>query len=179
MSDDRLRPAEWVNAGLKALAGAGFTALRADSLAKSLGVSRGSFYWHFRDVGEFHRAVLQRWREVALEEIVAEVEAVAGDRLEALLRRAFTARSSLEVAVRAWATAAPEAKAAVAAVDAKRESYLRALLIETGLETNHATTRARIIYWTYLGYRLSSHRLDKQALERAIKDLSQLARSHE
>ncbi|CAN0507682.1 unnamed protein product, partial [Phaeothamnion confervicola] len=67
MADDRLTARDWVNAGLKALARSGFTALKADTLSKALGVSRGSFYWHFADVGAFHAAVLQRWREVAYE----------------------------------------------------------------------------------------------------------------
>ena len=58
MSGERLGPREWVNAGLRALSRSGFTALKAESLSKSLGVSRGSFYWHFADVGAFQAAVL-------------------------------------------------------------------------------------------------------------------------
>src|SRR5689334_18004652 len=48
---DRLAAADWVKAGLKALAADGVGALKADLLAKSLGISRGSFYWHFADIG--------------------------------------------------------------------------------------------------------------------------------
>src|ERR1700734_531758 len=89
MRDDRLRPAAWVNAGLKALAKSGFSALKADTLAHRLGTSRGSFYWHFADVPAFHAAILRSWREIALENIVEDIEAAAGRRLEKLAARAF------------------------------------------------------------------------------------------
>ena len=79
------------NAGLKALAKSGLSALKADTLAKKLGVSRGSFYWHFADVSAFRAAILKRWREIMLENIIEEIERVPDDRLEALIDRAFAA----------------------------------------------------------------------------------------
>ena len=125
MADNRLRPAEWVNAGLKALAKSGFSALKADTLANRLRISRGSFYWHFADVSAFHAAILRRWREIALENIIDEIEEASDDRLEALASRAFARDTGIERAVRAWATADGRARAAVEAVDAERIRYLR------------------------------------------------------
>ena len=51
---DQLSAKDWVDQGLKALASSGFTALKAEPLAKALRVSRGSFYWHFADIAAFH-----------------------------------------------------------------------------------------------------------------------------
>ena len=175
MSGERLGPEEWVNAGLRALASSGFIALKADTLAKTLGVSRGSFYWHFTDVGTFHAAVLQRWREIALENIVAAIDKTPGDRLEALMHRAFSARSTLEVAIRAWAFADANARAAVDAVDAERVRYIRKLLIEAGVAPEHAETRAQIINWTYLGHSLSPHKRGSDEVRSVIEILSRLA----
>jgi AcrR family transcriptional regulator len=172
---DRLSSAEWVNAGLRALARAGFTALKADTLAKTLGVSRGSFYWHFADVQAFHAAVLARWREVALDTVVAELEGSAVNRLEALIKRAFSTKSNLENAIRAWAFADAEARAAVDAVDAERVRYLEKLLIEAGIEPARAHMRARILNWAYLGSSLSSVRLETDELRACIDDLLALA----
>lgn len=176
MPDNRLGPAEWVNAGLKALAKSGLSALKADRLAKKLGVSRGSFYWHFADVSAFRAAILQRWREIMLENIIEEIERVPDDRLEALIDRAFAANSDLESGVRAWATADPQARAAVEAVDVERIRYLRKLLIETGVDPSVAEARARIMNWCYLGYVLSANELEDESLRLVIRDLSQLAR---
>ena len=91
---DQLSAKDWLDQGLKALAEHGYTALKAEPLAKALGVSRGSFYWHFADVEAFHAAILKHWREVAAERIIAEVEASAGGEnpLQLLLRRVFGER---------------------------------------------------------------------------------------
>src|SRR5271163_3889943 len=77
LMSDQLSANDWLDQGLKALAQSGFTALKAEPLAKALGVSRGSFYWHFADTGAFRAAILAHWREVAAERIIANVEAAS------------------------------------------------------------------------------------------------------
>jgi AcrR family transcriptional regulator len=175
-SGERLGPAEWVDAGLRALARSGFTALKADTLARSLKVSRGSFYWHFADVGAFHAAVLEHWREVALENIVAELEGAPGDRLHALISRAFSTRSKLESAVRAWAVADAKARAAVEAVDAERVRYLAKLLTGAGLDPSTAGSRARVLNWAYLGHSLAPGRMEEDETAAVVDDLAWLIR---
>ena len=176
MRGNRLGPTEWVNAGLKALARFGFAALKADTLASRLRVSRGSFYWHFAHVSAFHAAILLRWREIALETIIDNFDNAADDRLEALLTRAFGAGSEMERAVRAWATFDAQAKATVEAVDAERIRHLRKLLVDAGIPPETAETRARILNWAYLGFALSSTGLDDETLKGVVSDLSRLAR---
>src|ERR1700728_5318779 len=85
---DQLSAKDWLDQGLKALAARGFTALKAEPLAKAMGVSRGSFYWHFADVEAFHAAILKHWREVAAEQVIANLEAASdhGSPLPLLLR---------------------------------------------------------------------------------------------
>lgn len=147
---------DWVNQGLKSLAVSGFTALKADPLAKTMGVSRGSFYWHFADLDAFRAAVLRRWREIATEQIIADVEADSqDDPLRALLRRTFGARLGLERAVRNWAAFEPAAQGAVRAIDRRRLDYIEALLEKRGLAPAIAQARAQILYWTFLGFALS------------------------
>src|SRR5829696_7642035 len=101
---DQLSAKDWLDQGLKVLAQRGFTALKAEPLAKALGVSRGSFYWHFADISAFHAALLKQWREIAAEQIIAGVEAASADKnpLEVLLRRVFGERLAIENAVRTW-----------------------------------------------------------------------------
>jgi AcrR family transcriptional regulator len=57
--NDQLTAKDWLDQGLKALTKSGFTALKAEPLAKAIGVSRGSFYWHFADIAAFHAAILK------------------------------------------------------------------------------------------------------------------------
>src|ERR1700744_3048190 len=108
---DQLSAQDWLDQGLKALATQGFAALKAEPLAKAMGVSRGSFYWHFADIGAFHAAILKYWREVAADAIIAHVEAASADDepLAVLLRRVFSEKLALERAVRSWAAFDAEA----------------------------------------------------------------------
>ena len=95
---EQLSVKDWLDQGLKTLAKHGFTALKAEPLAKAMGVSRGSFYWHFADIGAYRTAILNHWREVAAEQVIAELETIpeGGDALALLLRRTFSARLALD-----------------------------------------------------------------------------------
>src|SRR3981081_3268769 len=115
---DQLSAKDWLDQGLKTLARDGFTALKAEPLAKAIGVSRGSFYWHFAATGAYHAAILKHWREVAAEQIIANLEASANDDnpLALLLRQALGAKLTLDNAVMHWATRDPSARRAVQAI---------------------------------------------------------------
>src|SRR6266849_3779277 len=132
---DQLSARDWLDRGLKTLAADGFAALKAEPLAKAMGVSRGSFYWHFADISAFHAAILKHWREVAAEQIIANVEAAASteDPLPVLLRQAFSGKLALEKAVRSWAAFDAAARDAVQAIDRRRLDYVEGLLRDAGL----------------------------------------------
>ena len=54
---------EWIVAAIEALRSGGIDAVRIEVLARQLGVSRGSFYWHFEDRAELLATILARWEE--------------------------------------------------------------------------------------------------------------------
>ncbi len=173
MPERRLGPDEWIRCGLRTLAANGWPALRADTLAKELGVSRGSFYWHFTDVAAFHRAVLDGWREIALQNVIAAIEPLGPDRPEALVRRAFgTGRSSRSRCAPGRRSTMPHAPS-----DTERVAYMRTMLIEEGIAPDIAGTRANIMNWAYLGFVLSSAKAQPK-LEAVVRELLALALSH-
>jgi AcrR family transcriptional regulator len=174
---DQLSAQDWLDHGLKALAAHGFSALKAEPLAREMGVSRGSFYWHFADIGAFHAAILKHWREIAAEAIIANVEAAAGgdEPLAVLLRRVFSERLALERAVRSWAISDGEARYAVMAIDRRRLDYVEGLIRAKGTPPDIAQTRAQILYWAFLGYALSDRPLSKAQAEAVIEELVRMA----
>ena len=176
---DPLSAKDWLDQGLKALASRGFTALKAEPLAKAMGVSRGSFYWHFADIAAFHAAILARWHEVAAEQIIANVEAAAKDEnpLALLLRRVFGERLMLERAVRTWASVDPAARAAVQAIDRRRLNYVEGLLAQSGLSVEIARARAQILYWAFLGFALSDQPLPKARQQAVLDELVRMSAS--
>jgi AcrR family transcriptional regulator len=171
---EQLSADDWIRQGIKALTKSGFTALKADPLAKVMGVSRGSFYWHFADLGAFHAAVLKRWREIAAEEIIAGIEADSDEPLKALLRRTFGARLDLERAVRNWAAFDPAVQAAVRAIDRRRLDYIEAMLQRRGLSGTAAQTRAQILYWTFLGFALSAAPVPAARLQGLLDEIQKM-----
>ncbi|WMT75118.1 TetR/AcrR family transcriptional regulator [Bradyrhizobium sp. Ash2021] len=176
---DQLSAKDWLDQGLKTLARDGFTALKAEPLAKAMGVSRGSFYWHFADIGAFHAAILKQWREVAAEQIIANVEAASKHEnpLTLLLRRVFGERLALENAVRTWASVDAAARAAVQAIDQRRLGYVESLLRQSGLPAETARARAQILYWAFLGFALSDRPLPKARQQAMLDEMLRIATS--
>lgn len=175
--NDQLSAQDWIDQGLKTLAKQGFSALKAEPLAKAMGVSRGSFYWHFADIGAYHAAILKAWREVAAETIIANVEAAADQEngVLLLLRRVFSERLALERAVRSWAAFDAAARAAVQAIDRRRLDYAEGLIRARGVAPEKAQLRAQIIYWAFLGYALSDKPLTKAQAKAVIAELVEIA----
>jgi AcrR family transcriptional regulator len=176
---DQLSAKDWLDQGLKTLASAGFTALKAEPLAKAMRVSRGSFYWHFADIAAFHAAILERWREVAAEQIIANVEAASknDDPLKLLMRRVFGEKLTLEKAVRTWASVDATARSAVLAIDRRRLGYVENLLTQAGLSSETTRARAQILYWAFLGFALSDQPLPKARQQAVLDELIRIATS--
>jgi AcrR family transcriptional regulator len=174
---DQLSARDWLDQGLRTLAESGFTALKAEPLAKAMGVSRGSFYWHFADIGAYRAAILKHWREIAAEQIIANVEASSKDDspLLLLLRRSFSSRPALENAVRTWATVDPVARAAVQAMDRRRLGYVESLFERSGVSPGVARSRAQIFYWAFLGFALSDKPLPRPRQEAVLDELLRIA----
>jgi AcrR family transcriptional regulator len=174
----RLTAQAWIDFALVTLAREGFETLKADVLARKLGVSRGSFYWHFEDIEAFHARVIQQWRKVATEAIIADVELREGPdhRLDVLLRHAFGDGAALEVGMRAWADNNPTAAQALRQVDRQRRTYIEKLLRELGMPARLATVRTTVLYWAYLGAAVSHYRLSGRNLDRIVAQLMCFAR---
>jgi len=178
---DQFSATDWLDQGLKTLIENGFTALKAEPLAKAMGVSRGSFYWHFADVAAFRSALLKHWREITTEQIIANLEQLPKNKnpIDELLRRAFGRRLPLEIAVRSWATVDPAARAAVHAIDKRRLSYMEEQFTMQGHPRATAQARAQVLYWAFLGFSLSDKSLPKAQQDEILDDLIRIANARE
>src|SRR5262245_14366599 len=173
----RLTAQDWIDFALTTLAREGFHALKADILARKLGVSRGSFYWHFAELRTFHERVIAHWRETATEAIIADLERYDSrhQRMDTLLRRGFGRDAQLEVRMRAWAETNAAAARALSDVDRRRKAYIEQLLVEAGVAGPLAATRAQLLYWAYLGAALGRGKLVGERLDRIVSELKLIA----
>lgn len=175
MAADRLSKDDWVKAGLAALARNGVGGLKADVLARALGVSRGSFYWHFPDVDSFQGAVLASWEKRATLDIIDAVEKDGGqaaDKLHRLSRLVFSGDGALERQVRAWATQQTSVATVQSRVDGRRIRYVKALLESAGHPPAAADARARFLYLTLIGLFSTARRISLDADE--LRDMVDL-----
>jgi AcrR family transcriptional regulator len=146
---------QWLQAGLDALRNGGVAAVRIERLADELGVTKGSFYHHFRDRGALLDALLEFWSREMTDAEFARIGTLRGG-LEA--RLAALAEDVLEKgmgrydpAIRAWARHDRKVAAAVAQVDRRRVRALAALFEQGGFAAIPARTRARLFYTFLLG----------------------------
>jgi AcrR family transcriptional regulator len=155
----RARPApsltreQWADAALLSLAG-GVEALAVEPLARQLGVTKGSFYWHFRDRAELLAAALERWEVLATDAIIGRLEAepTARERLRALLVQVFSEdpRQEVEAAIAASA-GHPQVQPVLVRVAERRVAYLETLYRGLGLGAAEARCWALQAYSTYVG----------------------------
>jgi AcrR family transcriptional regulator len=148
----------------------GLSGIAVEPLAKSLGATKGSFYWHFRDREELVTAALERWEQEGTEAVIATLQPVADGhaRLRQLLTALFVTPSGATdppSALRADAehkavdisialTADPEHPAVaevIARVTARRVSYIADQLSDLGINADEARRRALLAYTAYLG----------------------------
>ncbi|HRO04645.1 MAG TPA: TetR/AcrR family transcriptional regulator [Terricaulis sp.] len=149
-----LDAATWIEAAMDALAEGGIDAVRIDPLAKRLGVTRGSFYWHFKDRDALHQAMLKRWRERASYNIITRIEGQhepVRERLKRLLALPYSSSRSargaaIEVAVRLWARRDRNAAKAVRHIDRVRLEYFERIFAEHGFAKAKARQRAYVLY---------------------------------
>ncbi|HEU5178131.1 MAG TPA: TetR/AcrR family transcriptional regulator [Burkholderiales bacterium] len=147
--------AQWVSAGLEALRKGGVAAVRVERLAGEVGVTKGSFYHHFRDRGALLEALLDYWAREMTDAEFARLETLRGGLAQRLLALAEDVLEKgmgrYDPAIRAWARHDRKVAAAVAQVDRRRVKALAGFFEEGGFSAAEARVRARTFYTFLLG----------------------------
>jgi len=149
-----LTPESWIASATALLVDKGIDSVRVDVLAKILGVTRGSFYWHFKDRDELLKSVLKGWRDGATELLIERFESKDADPRELiteLISLPFRGRSAqraarIELAIRAWARRDDMARQAVDEVDARRISFITQCFCALGFPIAEARARGFTLY---------------------------------
>lgn len=151
----RLGAADWVEAAKDVLAEQGVDRVSIEPLAKRLGVTKGSFYAHFKDRDDLLSAILENWRRGATFQIIDRIEKGTEsprERFGRLLRVPFAtgARSrrgaEIELSIRLWGRNDARARAALSEVDQLRLAYIGRLLVAAGVSETNAAARAVQVY---------------------------------
>lgn len=162
-SSDRLTRDQWIVAGLEALAEQGEPGVKIDVLAKKLNISRGSFYWHFQDRGEFLASIVTEWRRITTtrvhEDLMRSSTLTPLQKLKRLQSLSMTGQfwvpgGKLERALGQWATYDAFVAEILGKVHAERIHFIEGLFRELGQD--HPAARAKLFY----SYLVGRHYLD-------------------
>ena len=150
----RLDAAIWIETALQALAINGIDGVRVEVLCKQLKVTKGSFYWHFKDRDGLYDSMLDHWRRkttLGLIERLDRGEVSPEARLRRLLQIPVTGRRSplaadVELAIRLWGRRDARAQRALEEVDELRLRYISGLLKACGVRESETDARAILAY---------------------------------
>jgi AcrR family transcriptional regulator len=154
---------DWVNAAFLVLAKKGAAAVRVEPLAKQLRVTKGSFYWHFKDRADLLAQILTEWERRATSQVIALVDEKGGsprERLQHLMVITAThpQAAPIEQAIRAWGAQERSVRNALERVDQRRIAYVRDLLVASGVKGTTALHRSKLMYLALIGeYAVVSH----------------------
>lgn len=151
----RLTRPDWVTSGIEVLRNQGADALKAEPMARHMKTTKGSFYWHFKDVEDFQGSILTLWEQGAIVELSRILEEETGgvacfQALAESLANPAPGNTVLqaEAAVRAWSTNAALARDVVARVDEARLSVLTTVLKRIGIANRDV---AHMVYGAAIG----------------------------
>jgi AcrR family transcriptional regulator len=144
---------DWADAALAALAERGLAAVAVEPLARALGVTKGSFYWHFKDRAALIEATLARWEVVAVDQPIAALAGLddPADRLRRLIALAWERPEHLRADQALAASTEPPVVRAVARVTARRLEFLVQTYRALGEPPARARQWAATAMATYLG----------------------------
>ncbi|HJU07894.1 MAG TPA: helix-turn-helix domain-containing protein [Rhodanobacteraceae bacterium] len=151
----RLSAEDWENGALVMIAEQGVNALAVEALARRLGVTKGSFYWHFPTREALLKAALLRWEARDERELSTRIAPIVDPR--ARLRELFLWVAREVQPHRAYAAMLqaidqPSVAEVMSRVSQRRMEFLRQAYSEAGMPPDEAAHRARLAYAAYAGF---------------------------
>lgn len=144
----------WALAALDAMAIGGLDAVAVEPLARRLGVTKGSFYWHFPNRGALVKAALEQWERQETEDAIVGVAEVS-DPYERIVRLFKQSNASYRAGRLYLALAAasddPLVNEVVRRVSVRRLSYLQNCYRDLGLSEHDAKLWSTFAYATFIG----------------------------
>ncbi len=163
----RLSADDWAQGALDLIAEQGVNAVAVEPLARRLGVTKGSFYWHFPSREALLKAALERWEQMEQELVFGSLEAVSDprERLRQLFRLvAHEVKPHIIYSEMLKALDHPVVQPVMVRVSGRRLDYLTASFRQAGMGRTDAQQRARLTYAAYVGFLQLSLQLQQPRL---------------
>lgn len=154
MANVRTPRKAWIEAAQQALGAGGPEAVRVEALATSLGVSKGGFYWHFKDRQALLDEMLDGWEKTVVGDVIANLESTPAEpraKLQQLFELAPKVDFAVELALRDWARRDREVAKRLRRIDSRRMEYLRLLFGQFCADENDVEARSMLAFSLFIG----------------------------
>ena len=176
-----LNKSDWVDAATGILVDENVRGIRMDVRCKKLGVTKGSFYWHFAGRPALWKAMLERWHSRMTTNVINRLGAGGGkpmDRLRALIALPRATRSPafarIEQSIRDWSRRDSQAFEAVEEVDRIRLGYIADLFVQQGVAPDIAARRAYIAYALLMGDSVLRNTVQPDNLDEMLDEVMEM-----
>lgn len=171
----RMTREAWIEAGIAALVEEGIANVKIQVMAKTLAVSRSSFYWFFADLQELHGELLEHWLRKNTSPIIERALRPAPTVTKAVCHifecwvdpSLFSPR--LDAAVRSWAQVDASVRDVVDQADDQRVDAVTRMFQRYGYPDDEAFIRARVLYFTQIGHYTLGMRDDREMRLRFLR----------
>ena len=154
-SIERLSREDWIRGALELLRTAGVEGVKIVPLAERLGVTSGSFYWHFTNRRELHDALLDYWEREMTDAAIEAAQGFEGapeERIWRLMEQVMTAGlARFDLAIWHWAHSDPEAQSVSQRTLDKRFAFATWMFMEAGFSRIQAQARGRLMVVYMMG----------------------------
>ena len=164
----------WIDFALQRLTEKGIEKVTITSLARELSVTKGSFYWHFKDRDDLLQAMLTRWEETGSKLVFCEVERVGGDavrrlkHLSDIVIRRYGDQLNLELALRDWGRKDLKIANILRQEDEKRIDYISGLFVEIYGDVKIAEAKAWLLFSLFVGEIIIAAPMKEQSRENML-----------
>ena len=164
----------WIDFALQRLTEEGIDKVTITGLARELSVTKGSFYWHFKDRDDLLQAMLVRWEESGSKFVFGEVERVGGDavrrlkHLSDIVIRRYGDQLNLELALRDWGRKDLKIANILRQEDEKRIDYISGLFVEIYGDVKVAEAKAWLLFSLFVGEIIIAAPMKEQSRENML-----------
>ena len=164
----------WIDFALQRLTEEGIDKVTITGLARELSVTKGSFYWHFKDRDDLLQAMLVRWEETGSKLVFGEVERVGGDavrrlkHLSDIVIRRYGDQLNLELALRDWGRKDLKIANILRQEDEKRIDYISGLFVEIYGDVKVAEAKAWLLFSLFVGEIIIAAPMKEQSRENML-----------
>ena len=164
----------WIDFALQRLTEEGIDKVTITGLARELSVTKGSFYWHFKDRDDLLQAMLVRWEESGSKLVFGEVERVGGDavrrlkHLSDIVIRRYGDQLNLELALRDWGRKDLKIANILRQEDEKRIDYISGLFVEIYGDVKIAEAKAWLLFSLFVGEIIIAAPMKEQSRENML-----------